>query len=109
MHGDLENIDDLIAKVIANEASPEEAGTMEAWLDAEPKNRAYYEESKKLFATIDALKNNAEVNVNAAWRKMDERILSRDTKVIPLFSRRSLIRAAASVILLLGFGFLMYR
>lgn len=95
-----ENIDDLIAKVLAGEASREEIDVLEGWLDESPENKTYYEETKKLFSSIDSFKEKHKVDTLKAWDKLNARISEHEPKVIPLFRRRPVVRAAASILLI---------
>lgn len=95
-----ENIDDLIAKILAGEASREEIDLLEGWLNESQENKVYYEETKKLFASIDGFKEEHKVDTLKAWDKLNTRISESETKVIPLFRRRPVLRAAASIIII---------
>lgn len=102
----MENRDDLIAKVLSGDASREEIALVEAWKNASTENNDYFELSKKLFSVINDVKIEYNVNTAAAWNKLDERI-SDEAKVIPLFKRATLVRVAASLLLLIALGFLI--
>ncbi|MEO6304778.1 MAG: hypothetical protein ABIP51_16575, partial [Bacteroidia bacterium] len=103
----LENSDDLIAKVLSGEANPEEIAWLDTWKNASAENAEYFELSKKLFFEIDNFKTDNPVNVNAAWSKLDERIASGETKIIPLYKRVTVFRAAASLVLIAALAFLI--
>lgn len=105
----VENIDDLIAKVLAGEASVEETARLEAWKRVSVENNAYFEETKNLFATIDGFKTEVTVDTNLAWKKLDERISEDGAQIIPLFRRPAILRAAASILLLVALGFIISR
>jgi ferric-dicitrate binding protein FerR (iron transport regulator) len=102
----MENRDDLIAKVLSGDASKEEIALVEAWKNESAENNEYFELSKKLFSVINDVKIEYNVNTAAAWNKLDERI-SGEAKVIPLFKRTTLMRVAASLLLLVALGFLI--
>jgi transmembrane sensor len=111
-----ENIDDLIAKVLAGEANREEIDALEGWLNDSQDNKLYYEDTKKLFSNIESFKVEHKVDSAKAWEKLNARIAERETdddenetKVISLFSRANVLRAAASILLLAVLGGLMYR
>ncbi len=104
---DLENSDDLIAKVLSGEASKDEIALLDAWKNASAQNADYFELSKKLFGEIDSLKITHPVNVNTAWNKLDGRIGDTETKVIPLYKRKVVLRAAASLILIMALAFVI--
>lgn len=102
----MENRDDLIAKVLSGDANKEEIALLEAWKNESIENNEYFELSKKLFSAINDVKIEYNVNTATAWNKLDERI-SGEAKVIPLFKRVKLMRVAASLILLITLGFLI--
>lgn len=102
-----EHIDELIAKVIVLEASAAEKALLEQWTESSAANASYFEQSKKLFRTIDSFQSEEKLDVDAAWHKLDERITTKDTKIIPLFKRHALLKAAASIVLLLTLGFVI--
>lgn len=102
----IENRDDLIAKVLSGDASKEEIALVEAWKNESVENNEYFELSKKLFSAINDVKIEYNVNTAAAWNKLDERI-SGEAKVFSLFKRATLMRVAASLLLLVALGFLI--
>lgn len=102
-----ENIDDLIAKVLAGEASREEVDLLEGWMDEAPDNKLYFEQTQNLFAQIDGFKVEHKVNTAKAWEKLNTRISESETKVIPLFKRPNSLRIAASIILLAVLGLIL--
>lgn len=102
-----ENIDDLIAKVLAGEASREEVDLLEGWMDETPDNKTYFEQTQNLFAQIDGFKVEHKVNTANAWEQLNTRISESETKVIPLFKRPNSLRIAASIILLAVLGLIV--
>ena len=71
---ELYDIDDLIAKVLADEATADEQTAVESWLDAAPDNRKYFEDLKRIwFESGDAVESLA-VNTDAAWQQVHQRI-----------------------------------
>ncbi len=99
----MENRDDLIAKVLSGNANKEEIALVEAWKNESIENTDYFELSKKLFSAIDDVKIEYNVNKDLAWSKLDKRI-SGEAKVIPLFKRAIVMRAVASLLLLVALG-----
>lgn len=104
MNEGLEHIDDLIAKILAGEASREEVDQLEGWMDESPDNKLYFDETKKLVAQIDSFKVAHKVDSVKAWDKLNARISSEEnfkeeTRIIPLF-KRTAFRAAASIVLI---------
>jgi transmembrane sensor len=104
MKDSLENKDELIAKVLAGEADKQEANALNAWLAESDKNQQYFEDTKKMLATIETVKIDNTVNVDAAWDNLNQRILNTETKTIPLFKRASILRVAAAILLLASLG-----
>lgn len=102
-----ENIDDLIAKVLAGEASREEVDLLEGWMDETPDNRMYFEQTENLFAQVDNFKLENKVDTAKAWEKLNTRISESETKVIPLFKRPNSLRIAASIVLLAVLGLIL--
>ncbi|MBA2611973.1 MAG: FecR domain-containing protein [Bacteroidetes bacterium] len=102
-----EDKDDLIAKVIAGEANGEEIALLEIWKNASVANLEYFTLNKKLLDTISSIELEHPVNINTAWNKLDERISNNATKVIPLYKRTTVIRIAASLMLIVALSFLM--
>src|SRR5688500_9419752 len=104
-----EHIDELIGRQLAGELSAEENAQMEAWLLASPANREDYRQVKKLVETIEALKPDFAVDTDAAWKKVSGKIVKPPAKEIHLFSKRYVLRAAASLLLLVSLVFVIYR
>lgn len=100
MEYNLDNIDDLIARVLAEEATETERLALQSWVNASEENKIYFESSKDLFSQIEGLKTLHKVDTAKAWDKLNARIESeKDAKVLPLFGR-TFVRVAASLILL---------
>jgi transmembrane sensor len=107
MKDSLDNRDELIAKVLAGEADKQEGNALNAWLAESDKNQQYFDDTKKLLASIDSIKINNSVNVDGAWDKLNQRILNTETKTIPLFRRTPILRVAAAILLLASLGILL--
>jgi len=104
MKNEFEHIDDLIAKVMANEATNEEKVYLEKWASESEYNKAFVSDARKLFSRIDEAIPFIKVDTNAAWSKLDT-CVNGEAKVIPLFKQRDFVRIAASVVLLVALGF----
>jgi ferric-dicitrate binding protein FerR (iron transport regulator) len=96
-----ENIDELIGKYLAGEASPEEAMMLEDWKEESAANLRYFEDCTNIFVGKPASRN--EVNVEAAWSKVAE-ASGIEAKVRPLKRQRSYWAVAAALLLVLGIG-----
>lgn len=97
-----EDIDELISKFLSGEASPEEAMLLEDWKEEAPENRAYYEESEKLFSSIRPSDDSSEIDTARAWEIVSTQISQE--KVKPLYPKTILFRVAAAILILLGIG-----
>jgi len=103
-----ENIDVLIAKVIAEEASAEELQMFDTWLNAAEENRLYFEENRRLIQAIDDSDCERKVDVNKAWNTLERRI-NENGKIISIFRKPAFLRAAASILLVATLSFLIYK
>lgn len=97
-----ENIDELIARFLSGEASPEEAMMLEDWKQETPENRAHYEQSERLFAMLQAGQKPAEIDTAKAWQNVRSRPDRENVK--PLYRKTTFTRIAAALIILLGIG-----
>jgi transmembrane sensor len=101
MKNEFEHIDDLVAKVLAGEATQKEIAFLEEWSVASNENRVYVEDAKKLFGHIASAKEDRAVNVNAAWTKVNDKIEGKTARIIELPKRRRNIRIAAAIALII--------
>lgn len=107
MKDNFEYIDDLIAKVLAKEATPEESAWLKHWSNESEANTVYVEDFKKLFAQIDSIKEDKKVDTIKAWNKLNDRIEKREAKIIELPKPKQTFRIAAAVILMICLGFVL--
>lgn len=92
-------IENIIAKYLAGEASPEEAITLEEWKDLSSENEKYYQGCEQLFNTQNT--NQQKVETNKAWENVSSQLTSQ-TKVVSLKRSYSAWRIAASIAILLS-------
>lgn len=64
----------IIAKVLHGEASEAERGQLEAWLQADARNRQEFEEIKAGWSEADALLSEPSFNTDLAWQKVSARL-----------------------------------
>jgi ferric-dicitrate binding protein FerR (iron transport regulator) len=94
-----EHIEDLIAKELAGEISPDEALVLQQWLAASPANRKYFESLDKIFNESASLKDLRIVDTDAAWNKLKSKL--HETKadnVVPIQAKNNykwMLRVAA--------------
>ncbi|MFN8349003.1 MAG: FecR domain-containing protein [Spirosomataceae bacterium] len=121
--------DDLLARYVAGETAEEETRLVKTWLAQSDEHEQELLRFQRIWESSPALKRPAEADVDLAWKKVSKRLSSNtsstpEVPVIPL--RRNLEnpvktatarmaptvfvwRAAASVLVLLGLGWLTYR
>lgn len=100
----ISNIEDLISKFLAGDASPEEAMLLEDWKNANATNNAYYLECEKVFNLVDN-QSDIESDTELAWNKINSNQTEQEVKIVPITKNRlPLFAAAASVIVLICVG-----
>ncbi len=111
MENNFEHIEDIIAKFLAGEASPEEMKTLEAWKSAHPDHQKEFDQMSHLFSASAALKQNLDVDTDRAWRNVKKAIHTDKGKIIPLHKKNNLqwVMRIAAILILTGFlGSLIY-
>ncbi len=100
---ELYDIDDLIAKVLADEATADEQTAVESWLDAAPENRKYFDDLKRIwFESGDAVESLA-VDTDAAWERVHQRIHEPPKRLtIKWLSTANIMKIAAAALILFG-------
>lgn len=101
MDTSFEYMDELIAKVLAEEAGAEEVVMLNTWRKESTDHEDYFIESQKIFSAIHDLKTEQTVNTDAAWNKLTTRFDAGEAKIIPFYKRKVVLRAAAGVALLM--------
>lgn len=99
----ISNIEDLISKFFAGEASPEEAMLLEDWKNADSSNQVYYLECEKVYYLVD--NQDIFIDIDLGWNKIQSDLNEKEVKIKPLVkSRFYFVSAAASIIVLLCIG-----
>ena len=101
-------IDDLISKFLAGEATPEQAMDLEEWLRQPGENQRYFEQCRRIFATVVETPSIPGTNTDTlkAWKKIAGSI-SEQRAVPPAKAWQEGWLAAASVVLLIIIGLLI--
>jgi transmembrane sensor len=108
-----ENIDEVIARVLSDEASPDDIQIVNAWIASSPENEKEFESSKKLFEQGSVLKNLISVDTDKAWLNVKSRINreeSRDKETGRVISIQKspgwnyALRIAAMLVVVAGLG-----
>src|SRR5689334_13856077 len=71
------DIDDLIGKVLAGEASAEEQLRLDSWCRDRDENRRYFEQTKEVFDRAAAIKIQVNFDTDKAWQKVKQQLHSR--------------------------------
>ncbi|MEJ1241103.1 FecR domain-containing protein [Chryseolinea sp. T2] len=81
MERDQEQMDELIAKYLAGEASQEETAHVVAWQKESEVNRQYVEQFNAIFSHAASVKSFQSFDTDAAWLRVKS-TLEKDTKVV---------------------------
>jgi len=68
------DMDELLVKYLAAEASADECAQAEAWMEASAANKAYFEHFKLLWDESLKMAHTSTVDENIAWNRLRERI-----------------------------------
>jgi transmembrane sensor len=100
--------DELIARYLSGEASPEEAMALSDWLD-DPVNRSHFEGLQRAWNLMLAGKKSRSIDVENAWHIVDDRKnnLPRSQGTFPL-KNRSILKIAAAVTLVFTVAATLY-
>ncbi|WP_143306781.1 FecR domain-containing protein [Chitinophaga vietnamensis] len=95
-------IHEIIAKQLSSQISPEEAQTLETWLNADPANRETYTKLAQLWRDVPAALPTRQYNTAAAWQKVNQALQpAAAPKVRSMWIKYA---AAAAVLLILSAG-----
>ncbi|MBL7690618.1 MAG: FecR domain-containing protein [Flavipsychrobacter sp.] len=105
-------IDELIAKKLCGENTPEDDAVLQEWLDAAPDNQQIYNAHAKQWMEVEALIKGVEFDTAAAWEKVAAKTVAAKTvaaKPAPVrrtISLKSVSWAAAAILVV---GVVLYR
>jgi ferric-dicitrate binding protein FerR (iron transport regulator) len=106
------DIDELIAKYLVGEAGPDEIALLEKWQGEADDNRKYVEQFRTIFDKSSTARDWQEFNTDAAWNNLKKKLKVPEGKVRSLPPRTSnfyFLRVAATVTILAGVGFFLYK
>jgi transmembrane sensor len=106
----LNDMDDLIGKVLAGEATAPEQETVMRWRKQSEANEKYFNQLNHIFDKAGAASVQVEFDADEAWSKVKSQLNKSDGKVIPI-SRTpyfSPLRVAATVFLLVAVSMVIY-
>ncbi|MBK6445166.1 MAG: FecR domain-containing protein [Bacteroidetes bacterium] len=111
MKNKFENIEDLIAKFLAGEASAEEIQILEEWKSLHADNLREFNQMNMLFTESATLKPLLSVNSDKAWLAIQQAIQLEKGRVVQLHKRSNLqtaLRIAAIFIFMAMIGAVIY-
>jgi len=104
-----EHIDEIIAKVICNEATRDEQQFLSDWIQESDDNAKYFRQMKSLMHPSDSSAVVLTFDTDAAWAKVQKQISSKQKVVSMLPNARTVLswRIAAVAIVIIGLGALV--
>ena len=113
------DMDDLIGKVLAGEATAGELAELESWLQADDGNRKYFSDLKMIFEKAGSARVQLDFDADAAWKKVKQR-MGKQGKVIPFpgvadaqnreyLKYWSPFKVAAVLIVMIGLWYITYQ
>jgi transmembrane sensor len=107
----INDIDELIGKYLAGEASAEERDIVNSWCKENEANLQYFNHLRLIFDRSAAVQESIDVDADAAWNKVKSRLRQQE-KIVPLMPERSswtYLKIAASIAVVFAIGFFAYR
>ncbi|MFN8357934.1 MAG: FecR domain-containing protein [Spirosomataceae bacterium] len=106
-------LDDLLARYLAEEASPDERRQVDEWVAASPENEQALAAYRLIWEQTQTLPTPAVVDTDKAWEKVKRRMNRPETVIRPLHtpvkSSRWVLRIAASLLLIAGVSWVAYQ
>lgn len=107
---DFYEIDDLIAKVLTNEATEKERDALRFQLAESPEMQQYFEQMQRLWVASETATEALDVNTDAAWAKVQTRLHEpRKQLTISWLQPKYLLRIAAAVAFLAVATFFIFQ
>lgn len=101
-------MDDLIGKVLSEEATAEEKQQLEKWLLEGELNQKYFDQVKLIFEKAASAKIEDQFDTDAAWNKVKVQLAGKPTRNMRI-STAPLLRIAASVAIVMVIGVVAYQ
>ena len=110
----INDIDELIGKCLAGEASAQERGLLESWINESAENRNYFHQFQTIFEKAATVRAAASFDTDEAWTKVKAQLKSKSNgRSLALetstLSLNFILRIAAGLIFILGVGYMGYR
>jgi transmembrane sensor len=107
---DFYEIDDLIAKVLTDEATADEQATLRQQLAESPDLQQYFDQMKRLWVASEVATQQLDVNTDKAWEQVQSRIHApRKSLTVSWLQPKNLLRMAAAITLLAVATFFVFQ
>jgi transmembrane sensor len=112
VENELNDIDDLIGKVLAGEAVPEDQIQLQNWIRVSEANQNYFNQIKTIFDRAAANQVQVQFDADAAWGRMKRKLRGSKegkTRSILSFENWSPLRIAAGILFISVVGMFAYK
>jgi transmembrane sensor len=107
---DFYEIDDLIAKVLTDEATAEEQATLRQQLAESPDLTQYFEQMQRLWVASEAATEQLDVNTDVAWSKVQARMHTPHKPLtVSWLNTKNIYRMAAAITFLAVATFFIFQ
>lgn len=106
---EINDIDDLIGKVLSNEATQEETAQVESWRKASAENEKYYADMQLIFAKAATNQVKVDFDADAAWKKVQKHLRKTKTVSKTISINWQPLRIAAGIVVLVTAGIFTFR
>ena len=105
MTDDREHIEAIITRKLAGVCSEKELAELNTWLEADPINRQYFQDLKKIYDSAAFNTKMAEINVDEEWKVFKASIKVPESGQS---MNKSWLRIAASIVIISVLGYLIW-
>ena len=113
MEKEFDDMDDLIGKVLAGEATAEEQSQVNKWTQQNEANHKYFNQLKTIFDKAASVTVQIQFDTDEAWKKVKKKLGKSDIQDSRFKVQDSgywpIVRIAAGIIFLLGAGVIAYQ
>ena len=107
---DFYDIDDLIAKVLTDEATADEQATLRQQLAESPDLQQYFEQMQHLWVASETATEQLDVNTDKAWAQVQSRIYTPHKQLtVSWLNTKNIYRMAAAITLLAVASFFIFQ
>jgi len=93
----------LLPRIFSGTATSEERNIVDQWIASDPENRNHYKAFEKLWNITGNISADRDIDTDVEWKKLGSKMKKQKPVIIQL---RTLVKVAASVILILGLSFM---